>query len=182
MKLSGRHAVPVSRERAYALLQDPAVLAKCIPGCQRLDRIGENEFAMRMKVVLASISGLFDGTVRIADPRPPASFRLVVEGAGKIGFMKGEGLLTLAGAAAVPAAGETLAAVIRNARDSMDAAPEATGTDVCFDGEVQVGVTIANVGQRLIDTTARMLIKWFFEKLSGEASTFSHELAGRADG
>ncbi len=53
---------------------------------------------MRMKLVLAAMSGLFQGKVRIADRNPPASFRLVVEGTGKIGFMKGEGVLTLTSA------------------------------------------------------------------------------------
>ena len=144
MKLSGSYLVPVPQERAYALLQDPAVLAKAMPGCDALERIGENEFHMKMKMVLASISGLFDGKVRIADPQPFSSFRLIVEGAGKIGFMKGDGLLTL-----TPAEG---------------------GTTVNYDGTVEVGGTIAAVGRRLLDTTSRMLIKRFFEKLTAEAA------------
>ena len=142
MRLSGVSSVAAPRERAYALLQDPLVLARCMPGCERLDLIADNQYAMRLKMVLASISGLFDGKVRIADPDPPAKFRLVVEGAGKIGFMKGDGLLTLT--------------------------PAEAGTTVEFTGEVQVGGTIAAVGQRLIDTTARMLIKRFFTRLSAE--------------
>jgi carbon monoxide dehydrogenase subunit G len=144
MKVSGAYPLAVPQERAYALLQDPAILAKCMPGCEGLDKIAENEYAMRMKMVLASISGQFTGKVKIADPNPPNSFRLIVEGAGKIGFMKGEGLLTLT--------------------------PEGTGTSVQFDGDVQVGGTMASVGQRLLDTTARMLIKRFFDKLATEAT------------
>jgi carbon monoxide dehydrogenase subunit G len=142
MKVSGAYVVPVPQERAYALLQDPAILAKCMPGCEGLDRIAENEYAMRMKMVLASISGQFTGKVKISDANPPSSFRLVVEGTGKIGFMKGDGVLHL-----TPA--------------------EAT-TNVQFEGDVQVGGTIASVGQRLLDTTARMLIKRFFDKLASE--------------
>ena len=143
MKVSGAYTLPVPQERAYALLQDPAVLARCMPGCEALDLIGENEYSMRMKMVLASISGLFSGKVRIADPAPPESYRLVVEGTGKIGFMKGEGVLRLA--------------------------PADASTNVQFDGDVQVGGTIASVGQRLLDTTSRMLIKRFFDKLIAEA-------------
>ena len=98
---------------------------------------------MRMKMVLASVSGKFDGKVRITDAISPSQFRLHVEGTGKIGFMKGDGLLTLT---------------------------EAEGaTDVQYEGEVHVGGTIASVGQRLIDGTAKMMIKRFFEKLSTEA-------------
>jgi carbon monoxide dehydrogenase subunit G len=131
------------RERAYALLQDPAILARCVPGCESLDKTGEGEYAMRMKMVLAAVSGKFDGKVRITDAVSPSQFRLHVEGTGKIGFMKGDGLLTLS---------------------EVDGA-----TDVQYDGEVHVGGTIASVGQRLIDGTAKMMIKRFFEKLSTEA-------------
>jgi len=144
VKLTGSYTVPGPQERAYALLQDPAVLAQCMPGCEALDRIGENEYAMRMKMTLASISGKFEGKVRISDANPPESFRLIVEGSSKIGFVKGDGLLTLAAADG--------------------------GTSVKFEGDVQVGGTIANVGQRLVETTARMLIKRFFEKLAATTS------------
>lgn len=143
MKISGSYLVPAPQARAYSLLQDPVVLAKSMPGCDALERIGENEYHMKMKMVLASISGLFDGKVRITDADPGSSFRLIVEGTGKIGFMKGDGLLTLT--------------------------PGEGGTQVSYDGSVEVGGTIAAVGQRLLDTTARMLIKRFFEKLTVEA-------------
>jgi len=142
VRVAGMHPVPVPQERAYALLQDPAVLGKCMPGCDTLERISDHEFHMKMKMVMASMSGLFDGKVRIADQTAPSSFRLIVEGSGKVGFMKGDGLLTLT--------------------------PFAAGTEVHYEGTVEVGGTIAAVGQRLIDTTAKMLIKKFFERLGAE--------------
>jgi uncharacterized protein len=144
VKLDGRYTVAMPRERAYVMLQDPVVLARCMPGCEGLDRIAENEYAMRMKMVLASISGKFEGKVRITDSNPPSSFRLSVDGTGKIGFVKGTGLLTLTA--------------------------EGAETIVGYEGDVQVGGTIANVGQRLVETTARMLIKRFFEKLSASGA------------
>ena len=144
MKISGTHSLLVPQQRAYELLQDPVVLAKSMPGCDTLERIGEHEYHMKMKMVLASVSGLFDGKVRIADLQPTSSFRLIVEGSGKIGFMKGDGLLTLL--------------------------PTPAGTDVQYDGSVEVGGTIAAVGQRLLDTTARMIIKRFFDKLTSETA------------
>lgn len=119
---------------------DPEQLARCIPGCESLENVGPDEYKMKMKMALASLSGAFEGKVRIADRNPPSSFRLVVEGTGKIGFMKGEGALTLTAADA--------------------------GTNIAYDGDVQVGGTIAAVGQRLIDGTAKMMIKRFFEKLA----------------
>jgi uncharacterized protein len=139
VKIAGAWALPLDQERAYALLQDPAILAQCMPGCEALDRIGDGEYAMRMKMKLASVSGLFDGKVKIADSNPPSSYRMVVEGSGRIGFMRGEGAITLA--------------------------PAESGTSVNYDGDVQVGGVIANVGQRLIETTSKMLIKRFFESL-----------------
>src|ERR1700719_1935938 len=95
MKVAGSYTLPVGQERAYALLLDPAVLAKCMPGCESLDKTGENVYAMRMKMLLGSMSGLFDGKVTISGVNPPSSYKLTVEGKGKIGFMKGEGVLTL---------------------------------------------------------------------------------------
>lgn len=143
MKISGSYLVPASPERTYQLLQDPVVLAKCMPGTDHLDKLAEDQYEMKMKMAIASIGGLFTGKIRLADQNPPTSFRLVVEGTGKIGFLKGEGLLNLA--------------------------PQGESTEVAFDGDVQVGGTIASVGQRLLDTTSKMIIKKFFEKLSEAA-------------
>ena len=142
MKIGGSFAVPAARERTFQLLQDPDVLARCMPGCDHLSRIGPDEYEMRMKMAISSIQGLFGGKVRIADSNPPASFRLIVEGNGKIGFMKGEGLLTLL--------------------------PEESNTQVQYDGDVQIGGMIAGVGQRLVESTAKLMIKKFFERLAKE--------------
>jgi uncharacterized protein len=144
LKISGSYSVPASPQRTYDLLQDPVVLAKCMPGTDHLDKLGEDQYEMKMKMAIASIGGLFTGKIRLADQNPPASFRLIVEGSGKIGFVKGEGLLSLA--------------------------PQGESTEVTFDGDVQVGGTIASVGQRLLDTTSKMIIKKFFEKLSEVAA------------
>ena len=142
MKIGGSYTVPVGRDRAYALLQDPGILAKCMPGCDHLARIGQDEYEMKMKMVISSVKGLFGGTVRLADQAPPDHFRLIVEGSGKVGFMKGEGLLTLA--------------------------PVEAATDVKYEGEVQIGGMIAGVGQRLLDVTAKLIIKKFFEKFNAQ--------------
>jgi len=143
LKISGSHALAAPLEKVYAMMQDPDVLARAIPGCEGLEKTGEDEYRMKMKMALASFSGAFEGKVRITDQSPPTSFRLIVEGSGKLGFMKGDGLLKLA------ASGE--------------------GTEVSYEGDAQVGGTMAAVGQRLIDGTAKMMIKRFFEKLAEEA-------------
>jgi uncharacterized protein len=140
LKIAGSSALPFPPEEAYRRMQDPDVLAGAIPGCESLEKTGEDAYRMKMKMALASLSGAFDGTVRIADQAPPSSFRLIVEGSGKIGFVKGDGLLKLS--------------------------TNEAGTEVAYEGDVQVGGTMAAVGQRLIDGAAKMMIKKFFEKLA----------------
>ena len=146
MKISGTYTLPLTQERAYAVMQDPEVLARAIPGCESLEKVGPDEYRMKMKMALASLSGAFEGKVRITEQTPPNSFRLVVEGTGRIGFVKGDGLLKLT-------------------------PTEAGGTEVAYEGEAQVGGTIAVVGQRLIDGTAKTMIKKFFDKLAAEAAS-----------
>jgi len=146
VKISGTYTLPLSQERAYAVMQDPEVLARAIPGCESLEKVGPDEYRMKMKMALASLSGAFEGKVRITEQTPPNSFRLVVEGTGRIGFVKGDGLLKLSPA-------------------------EAGGTEVAYEGDAQVGGTIAAVGQRLIDGTAKTMIKKFFDKLAAEAAS-----------
>jgi carbon monoxide dehydrogenase subunit G len=140
LKIAGSYTLNLPADQAYNALQNPDVLAKAIPGCESLDLIAEDEYRMKMKMALASLSGVFDGKVRIADRNPPDSFRLIVEGTGKIGFVKGDGVLKLAAAEA--------------------------GTEVHYEGDAQIGGTIAAVGQRLIDGTAKMMIKKFFDRLT----------------
>ena len=144
MKISGSYTLPLPRERAYQVMHDPEILARAIPGCEGLERIGPDEYRMTMKMALASLSGAFEGKVRITEQTPPESFRLVVEGSGRVGFVKGDGLLKLSAVEG--------------------------GTEVSYEGEAQVGGTMAAVGQRLIDGTAKMMIKKFFDKLAAEAA------------
>lgn len=140
MKVEGTYTLPVTQDKAYELLQDPEVLARAMPGCDRLEQIGPDEYAIRMKMAVASFSGLFDSKVRLAELDPPNSYRMIVNGQGKIGFVIGEGKILLS--------------------------QNGTGTLVTYDGDVQIGGTIAAIGQRLIDTTSKMMIKKFFEQVA----------------
>jgi len=146
LKIGGSYTVPFDPQLAYTKLQDPVILARCMPGCDHLDKIGDDEYEMKMKVAISSVQGLFGGKVRLADQSPPNSFRLVVEGSGKVGFLKGDGLLTLT--------------------------PSDAATEVKYEGDVQVGGMIAGVGQRLLDVTAKLIIKKFFEKFTDAVAQF----------
>ncbi len=150
MKVSGSYAVPLAQAVAYEKLRDPEILVQCMPGADHLAKVGEDEYEMRMKLAISAVQGLFSGKIRISDQKPVESFRLIVEGNGKVGFMKGDGLLTLMAAA--------------------------EGTEVRYEGDVQVGGMIAGVGQRLLDTSSKFIIKKFFEKfveITGQAGSQS---------
>jgi len=145
MKIEGTHELRAKRERVYQVLIDPEVLKRCIPGCERLENTGENTYSATLRAGVGSIKGVFTGNVRLEDLRPPEHYRLVVDGKGQPGFLKGSGDLEL--------------------EDSGDA------TIIKYSGEVQVGGTIASVGQRMIQGAAKMMASQFFTAIEAEAKT-----------
>lgn len=147
MHLEGSYSLPASPERVYSLLMDPTVLASCMPGCEQLVAVGDGIYDVKIKVVLAALGGELSGKIAIEDAVPATSYRMRVEGIGRIGFVKGVGELRFS----TEDAGAT--------------------TVISYQGEVHTGGTLAAVGQRLLDTTARMMIRRFFEKLDIVAKT-----------
>ena len=145
MKLEGTHQLEAARERVYQSLVNPEVLQRCIPGCERLERTGENTFAATIRTGVGSIKGVFEGKVQLENLREPEHFRIVVEGKGAPGFLKGSG--------------------------DLDLAQEENTTKVTYSGDVQVGGTIASVGQRMIQGAAKMMATQFFTCLGAEAET-----------
>jgi uncharacterized protein len=141
MHVQGQQTVPGSQQTVWNLLLDPQTLARTLPGCESLEPVGENQYKMRMKLAISSVQGLFDTTVHLQDPIAPTSYRLEIDGKGKIGFVKGGGTFRL------EPDGET-------------------ATVVHYEGDVRVGGLIAGVGQRLLDMTSKMLIKRFFSSLT----------------
>jgi len=129
----------------FHCLTDPEVLARCIPGCERLEKTEENVYAATIRTGVGSIKGVFSSTVRLEDMRPPEHFRLIVEGKGTPGFLKGSG--------------------------DLDLEDQGETTLIRYMGEVQVGGTIASVGQRMIQATAKMMASQFFTALEAEAKT-----------
>jgi len=146
MKLKGTYSLPAARQQVWDALLDPGVLARTLPGCKSLDTVGPDEYRMNMALAISSLKGLFDGKVRIEDQQPPESYRLSVEGRGKMGFIKGGGSFRLVEA-------------------------DASATEVEYEGDVKVGGTIASVGQRLMDMTSKMMIKRFFAALEKELTS-----------
>jgi carbon monoxide dehydrogenase subunit G len=142
MDIAGSYRFAAPPDRVWNLLMDPAAIASCIPGCQALEPDGENRYRARLAVALAAITGTYDGTVVITDKVPQSSYRLLVEGQGKPGFVKGHATITLR--------------------------PDGDGTAVDVAGSVEAGGAIARVGQRLIGSVAKMMQDRFFACLQGK--------------
>ena len=144
MKVEGTFTIKAEQDRVWELLQDPDVLAACIPGCEMLEPTGEDTYAATLNVGVAGIKGRYQGTVSVADRDPPHGYRMIVEGKGGPGFVKGEGSFTLS----EKKAGETT---------------------IHVSGDGQAGGTLARVGQRLMLQAAKLLMKQFFTRLNKEA-------------
>jgi len=142
MDISGSYTFNAQRDRVWDILMDPAVIASCIPGCDRFEPDGEDRYKLTLTVGLAAITGTYEGTVVLTDKIPHTSYRLVVEGQGRPGFVKGNSAIVLR------AEGET------------------TALDVS--GTVQTGGAIARVGQRLIGGVAKMMLDRFFACLQAK--------------
>lgn len=144
MKLEGTYMIAAPRETVWQHLLNPESLAKCLPGCEKLEPQPDGSFRAEMKVGIAAVKGSYHGRVEILDPVPPERFRMKVEGKGTGGFLKAEGTLTLLGTGS-----ETL---------------------VGYSGEAQVGGLIASVGQRLVLGAARQIVQNFFQAFSKQVA------------
>ena len=144
MKIDGTYQIHALRERVFNALIDPKVLQRCIPGCESLEKTGENEYAATMKAGVGPVKGTFKGNVHLQELRAPEHYRLVVSGKGGPGFVKGTADFNLEG---------------------VDAS-----TMIEYSGEMQVGGIIAGVGQRMIEAAAKMMAGKFFVALDGELS------------
>src|SRR5881397_3484857 len=95
MDLAGSYTFAAPPDRVWTLLMDPAVLSSCIPGCEKFEADGEGRYNVTLTVGLAAITGTYNGTVVLAEKIPLKSYRLVVEGQGRPGFVKGSSAIAL---------------------------------------------------------------------------------------
>lgn len=144
MELVGDHTFDAPRQQVYDFLLDPEVLRQCLPGCEKLDQIGDDAYEASMKIGIAMIKGTFSGQVKITDKVAPESFTMEIDGSGPQGQVSGVGKLTLS---------------------------ETDGkTTVHYSGDANVRGTIARVGARMIQPAARQIVGQFFGCLEGKAS------------
>jgi carbon monoxide dehydrogenase subunit G len=142
MEITGTYSFAAAPERVWSLLQDPEVIATCIPGCDRFEPDGDDRYRVRLTVALAAITGTYDGTVSISEKIPPTSYRLIAEGQGRPGALTGSASIALRA--------------------------DSAGTIVEVSATVQTRGTIARMGQRLIGGVSQMMMDRFFSCLQSK--------------
>lgn len=144
MKIEGDYEFDAPRAAVYEALLDPAVLAKALPGTERLERVEEGLYRGRMKVAVGPVSaGGYDVTVRIVDPEPPQRYGMEIDGRGGLGFARGTARVELS-----------------------EAGPGRTR--MTYVSDLQIGGKVAGIGQRLIDNVAKTMTARGLEALGAE--------------
>jgi YD repeat-containing protein len=145
MKLQGTQNLDCSAERAWELLMDPEIIAACIPGCESLTRNADDQFSAVVTMKIGPVKARFNGDVQLTDLHPPHSCRIKGKGNGGLaGFAEG---------------GATISLTEEDGTTRLD-----------YDADAQVGGKLAQLGSRLIDSTAKKLAIEFFQKLEVEIS------------
>ncbi|MGZ5271716.1 MAG: CoxG family protein, partial [Ramlibacter sp.] len=143
MDMQGSRVLNATRQQAWDALNDPEVLKTCIPGCDKVEASGDNQYAIGMAVKVGPVSARFGGRIQLQDVQPPSSYMLRFEGqGGAAGFGKGTAKVRLE--------------------------PHPPGCELHYTVNAQVGGRIAQVGQRLIDGVARSMAEDFFKRFDAE--------------
>lgn len=146
MKFSGSNTLSAPVDQVWGALLDPAVLARCLPGCETLTTTGPDRYAVRVTAGVAAIKGTYDGAVAITDKSEPASLRMKATGSGAPG---------------------TVDATV----DVRLAPHSGGGTILSYDADATVGGTIGGVGQRMLAGVSRKMAGEFFTALDTDIAT-----------
>jgi carbon monoxide dehydrogenase subunit G len=146
MQMKDSQSVPASRDKVWAALNDPDVLKQCIPGCEVLDMTSPTEMTATVVIKVGPVKAKFGGKVTLSDLDPPNGYKITGEGNGGVaGFAKGGAAIRL----------------------------EAAGDDetiLHYEVNSQIGGKLAQLGGRLIDSTAKKLAGEFFTKFGAVVS------------
>jgi carbon monoxide dehydrogenase subunit G len=147
VNLDGSAVLSADPDKVWAVITDPAVLARTIPGCESLEQVGDDEYKMNVSVGVGAIRGTYAGEVRLSDQNRPKSYVMHASGAG--------------------APGQVRATVIINLE------PSDQGTTLTYSADAVVGGPVAGVGQRMITGVAKRMAGQFFtaidDELTGQA-------------
>jgi carbon monoxide dehydrogenase subunit G len=143
MDMQGSRILNVTQQQAWDALNDPEVLKVCIPGCDKIEAKGDNQYAIGMAVKSGPVSAKFAGNIRLSDIMPPHSYTLGFDGQGGVaGFGRGSAAVKLLA--------------------------HADGCEMQYSANAQVGGKIAQMGQRLIDGVAKSMAEDFFKRFDDE--------------
>ena len=141
MDMTGTRHIAARRTEVWAALNDPNILRQCIPGCESLEMQSPTDMTARVKVQIGPVKATFNGKVKLTDLDPPNSYKITGEGSGGVaGYAKGGAAVQLA--------------------------DEGAGTLMTYEVKADVGGKLAQLGGRLIDSTAKKLADEFFAKFT----------------
>lgn len=140
MDLSGNYTFDAPQAIVWEAIKDPNVLGSVMPGGEGFEQVGDNEYAGTLKVRVGPVQGKFDVTITLSDVVEPVSYSIDVDGKGGQGFVKANGGIKLEG--------------------------QGDKTDMEYAGSAQISGRIASVGQRLIDSTARSIVRQSLDGLN----------------
>jgi uncharacterized protein len=150
MDMQGSRQLAITQQQAWDALNDPVILKACIPGCDKVEPTGENQYAIGMALKIGPVSAKFNGKIALADIVPPASYTISFEGqGGPAGFGKGSAQVQL------------------QEKDG--------GTELAYTVQASVGGKVAQLGQRLIDGAAKSMAEDFFKRFEDEMRTLYPE-------
>lgn len=145
MEIVGEQLIPRPQGVTWSSIIDPEVLKVCIPGCESMDKTGDNEYEMVMGAKVGPVSARFKSKITLADVDAPNSYTLIFEGQGGVaGFAKGQAHVRLS--------------------------PEGDATRLQYTAKAMIGGKLAQVGSRLVDGVAKKLAENFFTKFNAHVS------------
>jgi carbon monoxide dehydrogenase subunit G len=141
MEMTGEQLIPASQQQTWDALNDPAMLKECVPGCESIEPIGENQYQVLMVARVGPVSAKFKGKLALSDITPPNSYAIAFEGqGGAAGFAKGGAQVRLS--------------------------PEGEATRLAYNAKANVGGKLAQIGSRLIDAAAKKVADDFFRNFN----------------
>jgi uncharacterized protein len=148
MKMSGERVIPAPQARVWEALNDPEVLRQSVPGCQEMVKHSPTEFSAKVQAKVGPVKANFAGDVTLSDLDPPNSYRISGQGTGgAAGFAEGGADVRL---------------------EDVDGQ-----TKLVYDVDAKVGGKLAQIGSRLIDSTARRMADDFFNRFAEVVATAS---------
>jgi carbon monoxide dehydrogenase subunit G len=146
MEMTGEQLIPASIKATWDALNDPEILKACVPGCESIDKVTENEYQVLMTARVGPVSAKFKGKLALSDLNPPNSYSIAFEGQGGVaGFGKGGAQVSLA--------------------------PEGAATKLSYSVKASVGGKIAQIGSRLVDMAAKKLAEDFFQAFNDKVAS-----------